>query len=78
MFDLNGGLYRTFSLNERFKLQFRVDAYGLTNTPSFGNPSATVSSATFVNGVVTNLNGYDTITSATGQRTLQFALKLTF
>jgi hypothetical protein len=78
LFILNGGLYRTFSLTERFKLQFRVDAYGLTNTPSFGNPSATVSSATFTNGVVTSLNGYDTISSATGQRTVQFALKLTF
>jgi len=37
-----------------------------------------VSSATFSNGVVTSLNGYDTISSATGQRTVQFALKLTF
>jgi hypothetical protein len=77
-FNLNASLFRTFDLRERFKLQFRAEALGLTNTPQFANPSATVSNATFTNGVVTNLNGYDTITSSTGDRQLRFALKLYF
>jgi len=78
VFDLDANLVRTFNLTERFKLQFRTEAFGLTNTPQFSNPSANVSNATFSNGAVTNLNGYDTITSATGQRQLRFALKLTY
>jgi hypothetical protein len=77
-FDLDANIVRTFDLTERFKLQFRAEAFGLTNTPQFANPSANVSNATFTNGVVTNLNGYDTITSSTGQRQLRFAAKLTF
>jgi hypothetical protein len=78
LFNVNVGLFRDFSLKENLKLQFRAEAYGLTNTPQFANPSATVSNATFSNGMVTNLNGYDTISSSTGERQLRFALKLSF
>jgi len=78
LFDLDGGLFRTFPIKERFNLQFRAEAFGLTNTPSFGNPATTVSNATFVNGAATNLNGYDIITSSTGDRQFRFALKLSF
>ena len=78
LFNLNGGVYRTFSLTERFKLQFRADAYGLTNTAQFSNPAAVASNASFTNGVETALNGYDTITTAAGSRIVQFALKLSF
>ena len=78
LFTLNASLFRDFSLKESLKLQFRAEAYGLTNTPIFANPSATVSNATFSNGTITNLNGYDTISSSTGERQLRFALKLSF
>jgi hypothetical protein len=77
-FDLDMSLYRTFPLYERFQLQFRADAFGLTNTPQFANPAANVSNATFTNGVVSSLNGYDTITSSTGQRQIRLGLKLMF
>jgi hypothetical protein len=78
LFTLNAGLFRDFSLKEHLKLQFRAEAYGLTNTPIFANPSATVSNATFTNGTISNLNGYDIISSSTGERQLRFALKLSF
>jgi hypothetical protein len=78
VFDLDANIVRTFDITERFNLQFRAEAFGLTNTPQFSNPSANVSNATFTNGAVTNLNGYDTITASTGQRQLRFALKLTY
>lgn len=78
-FNLDASLFRTFSLTERFKLQFRADAFGVTNTPQFANPGATVSSLTRnTDGSIRALNGYTEITSATGERQFQFALKLMF
>ena len=50
IFVLNLGLIRHFNLRENLKLQFRAEAYSLTNTPNYGNPGATVSNASFVNG----------------------------
>jgi Carboxypeptidase regulatory-like domain len=83
-FELNASLARTFTIHERLKLQFRVDALSLTNTPNFGDPGTTVSNATFVNGALQSYNGYDTITSTnanallSGQRQIRFALQFSF
>ncbi|MGI8988973.1 MAG: carboxypeptidase regulatory-like domain-containing protein [Bryobacteraceae bacterium] len=63
-------LFRTFSIAERIKLEFRAEFYNLTNTPHFSNPSGNVSSGTF--GVITStLGGY-------GNRQSQMALRLKF
>jgi hypothetical protein len=35
LFVVNPSLFRNFSLAERFKLQFRVEAFNLGNTPRF-------------------------------------------
>lgn len=78
LFNLDASLVRDFTIKERLTLEFRAEAYGLTNTPQFGNPGANVSSATFVGGEITSYNGYDTISSASGQRQVRFALKLSF
>jgi hypothetical protein len=78
-FNLDGSVFRDFSITERFVLQFRAEAFGITNTPQFGNPGATVSSATRnADGSIGVLNGYDEITSATGERQFRFALRLSF
>jgi hypothetical protein len=78
LFNVDASLFREFRVREKLKAQFRAEAYSLTNTPSFGNPSVTVSNAAFTNGVVTNLNGYDIISSASGARQLRFGLKIFF
>ena len=77
-FTLDSSLFRNFAIRERVNLQFRAEAFGLTNTPNFTNPATTVSNASFVNGQATNLNGYDIITSSTGERQFRFALKVNF
>lgn len=65
-FNVDAGLVRNFKIKERFDLQFRTKAYGLTNTSQFSKPATNVSNATFLTGVVSGLNGYNTIRPATG------------
>jgi hypothetical protein len=77
-FNIDASVFRDFRIREGWKLQFRTEAYGLTNSPVFANPGATVSNATFSNGAITNFNGYDIISSSTGDRQIRFALKLMF
>jgi len=60
-------LARKFPLTERFRLDFRAEAFNLSNTPAFGFPGATVGTPQF--GV---------ISSADDGRQIQFALKLNF
>jgi len=79
LFNLDASLFRTFRLTERFRLQFRAEAFGVTNTPQFGQPGATVSSATRnADNSIRALNGYSEITSASGERQFRFALKVMF
>jgi hypothetical protein len=60
-------LFRDFPIHERVKIEFRAEAYNLTNTPRFGNP---------VNNV--NLGDFGQILTASGEREIQFALRLLF
>jgi hypothetical protein len=45
LFNLSTSLARTFPITERFGLQFRAEAFNVTNTPSFANPAAGVTAA---------------------------------
>jgi hypothetical protein len=78
--NLDASIFRDFPLTEKFKLQFRAEAFNVSNTPAFNNPGATVSSPTrMANGTIINLNGYTEITSAQAtERQFRFALKLMF
>ncbi len=67
LFSLNTGLFRSFSFREKYSLQFRAEALGLTNSPIFANPSSTVGSSSL--GI---------ISSSTGDRQIRLALKLRF
>lgn len=66
--NLDASVLRTFPIRERYKLQFRAEAFNLDNTPEFSNPGGSVTSSTF--GVVTS--------TANRPRQLQFALRLDF
>ena len=54
--NLDTSLTREFAVTERFKLQIRADAYNLTNTPHFANPSGSSTSSGFgqITGTVSN------------------------
>jgi hypothetical protein len=65
--NLDAGLVREFQFRERWRLQFRLDAFNATNTPHFSNPSANVSNMVLnPNGTIKSLGGYTTITSTNG------------
>jgi hypothetical protein len=63
-------LGKSFQMTERWRLDFRAEAFNLTNTPAFGFPGATVGTPAF--GVISStLPGTDA-------RQMQFGLKLNF
>lgn len=66
--NLDISLFRDFPIRERFKLQFRAEAFNVTNTPVWGTPVSNYSSATF--GQV--------LSTANNPRQLQLAMKLRF
>ena len=65
--DLDISLFKDFHLTERYRLQFRSEAFNIENRANFQNPTSTVSSGTF-----------GRITAAYDPRVLQFAMKLFF
>jgi hypothetical protein len=71
--NLDSSVFRNFALRERMYLQFRAEAFNVTNTPAFFLPSAASPALTIGNSSFGKL----TASSATG-RQLQFGLKLIF
>jgi hypothetical protein len=66
----NLSAFKTFPIHENVKLQFRVETFNLTNTPSFNNPDAGLGDSSF--GEFTSTRwGYN-------PREFQFVLKLLF
>ena len=58
------GLFRQFALGERWRIEFRAEAFNFTNTPHFGDPGANVSSMSFnADGSIRSLGGFSEITS---------------
>jgi hypothetical protein len=65
---VNFSLFKEFSLTEKMRLQFRGEAFNLTNTPSFNPPG----------GAIDVASGARVTASSNPPRQLQFALKLMF
>ena len=65
--NLDFSLAKYFSITERFRVQFRAEAFNASNTPAFGNPNANITSP-----------GVGTINSAGEPRRIQFGLKLLY
>jgi hypothetical protein len=65
--NLDFSVFRDFPIRESMKLQFRAEAFNLTNTPIFGAPASTVTASDF-----------GQVESAGSPRLVQLALKLIF
>ena len=52
LFNWDLSLFKTFTVRERIKAQFRAEALNATNTVYFGNPNTTVTNASF--GLITS------------------------
>jgi hypothetical protein len=58
------GLFREFAVTERWRIQFRAEAFNASNTPHFANPGGNVSNLNLnPNGTVRDLGGFSEITS---------------
>ena len=67
LYQADLGLHKTFPITERFRLEFRGEAFNLLNSTNFLVPDTNRSNVT-----------YGTVTSTRAARQLQFALKLVF
>ena len=70
VFNIDISVFKDFKVRESMKLQFRAEAFNLTNTPTFAGPGTSVNAATF--GVVT------ATAFSPKPREIQLALKLIF
>ena len=74
--NMDLSLFRTFKLTEKFNLQFRAEAFNLSNTPHFSTPNGNANSGNF-GKVLSTDDGYGT--SAGGRsREFRFGLRLGF
>jgi len=67
-FNLDAAMFKRFPVSERIGLEFRAEAFSVTNTPQFDQPNANTSDANF--GHITN--------TISGNRTVELGAKLTF
>ncbi len=72
--NLDGSIFRTFRLTERFTMQFRAEAFNLTNTPHFNAPIADVANSRFMEITSTRGTGREGI----DERMFRFGLRLGF
>jgi hypothetical protein len=75
LFAINASLFRRFDITERIKLEFRAEAYNLSNTPQFDLPDTTLGDAAF--GQITTAHGSQSV-QVNMNRSLQGSLRVTF
>jgi hypothetical protein len=66
--NLDASIFKNFNVMEKANVQFRAEAFNATNHPTWNSPGTTVNAS----------SGFGQITSASAQRVMQLALKLSF
>jgi hypothetical protein len=80
------GVFRQFSVNERWNIEFRMESFNFSNTPHFALPGRNVSVMSLnPDGTVRNLGGFTSITDTSSvardgidERQFRFGLRITF
>jgi len=68
-FNIDAGLFKSFSIVERVKIQLRMEVLNLLNHANFGNPQGDINNANF---------GYVTSTVGIGERNTRFGARISF
>jgi hypothetical protein len=75
LFNLDAAVFRNFPIRERMGLEFRAEAFSITNTPHFSNPNASYTSPQF--GHVTG-TGDQNGSVGDGNRVLELSARFFF
>ena len=75
LFNLDAAVFRNFPVHERMAIEFRAEAFSVTNTPHFSNPSVSMTSSTF--GRITG-TGDQGSAVGDGNRTVELSARFTF
>jgi hypothetical protein len=59
LFTTDLSLFKNFKIRERARFEFRFEAFNVTNSPEFSNPSATILTGTFGNITSTSIDNRD-------------------
>jgi hypothetical protein len=84
MVNADLGLHREFRVQERYRVQLRMEAFNITNTPHFANPSTNISNRQLnpdgsFRGGVAEISGTKTYgREGVDMRAIRFALRLSF
>jgi outer membrane receptor protein involved in Fe transport len=80
LFNVDFGLYKSFKVREGHSLTFRAEGYGVTNTPHFAAPTASVLSTSFgrITSTYNPFNFVGASRSDASARVIQLALRYRF
>jgi hypothetical protein len=67
---MDASIFKNFRIHERGTVQYRLEGFNFANHPVWGGPNTTVNAV--------GAGGFGTITSKSGNRTLQMVLRLMF
>ncbi|MBI3695470.1 MAG: TonB-dependent receptor [Acidobacteria bacterium] len=85
--NVNVSLFRSFTITERVKMEFKAESFNFTNTPHFENPSTNVSNMSLnPDGTIRNLGNFLAVTGANrlggqeagDERQFRFGLRFSF